>query len=84
MADGGSSQHSSKTEDDYDFSASTSLSSKASKEMLLSNPSLEIEVRPYRFEPGLPDSTDRNIEGRARCTDVFESVIVDCVGNTEW
>ena len=84
MADGGSSQHSSETEDDYDLSASTSLSSEASEEMLLSNPSLEMEVRPYRFEPDLPDSTDRDIEGRAHRTDVSESVIVDRVGNTEW
>ena len=84
MADGGSSQHSSDAEDDYDLSASTSLSSEASKEMLLSNPSLEMEVRPYRFEPDLPGSTDHDIEGKAHCTDVSESVIVDRVGNTEW
>ena len=84
MADSGSSQHSSEMEDDYNLSASTSLSAEASKEMLLSNPSLEMEVRPYCFEPDLPDPTDHDIEGRAHHTDVSESVIVDRVGNTEW
>ena len=61
--------HSSETEDDYDISALTFLSSEArseaSKEMLWLNPSLEMEVCPYRIEPDLPPYTDRDIEERA-------------------
>ena len=53
MADGDSSRNSSETEDDFKLSVSTSLSSEASEEMLLSSPPLEMEVRPYRFEPDL-------------------------------
>ena len=71
MADGGSSLHSSETEDDYDFSASTSLSSEASEEMLLSNPSLEMEVQPYCFKPDLPASTDRRKSSSHCCFQIL-------------
>ena len=53
MAEYGSSQYFSKTDHDYDLSLSTSLSSEASKEIYLSNPPLEMDVRSYRFEPVL-------------------------------
>ena len=84
MADGDSSHNSSETEDDFELSVPTSLSSEASEEMLLSSPPLEMEVQPYRFEPDLPATTDRDMEDRAHRTAVFESVIVDRVGNTDW
>ena len=84
MADGDSSRNSSETEDDFELTVSISLSSEASEEMLLSSPPLEMEVRPYRFEPDLPATTDRDMEDRAHRTAVSESVIVDRVGNTDW
>ena len=84
MADGGSSCNSSGTEDDFELSVSTSLSSEASEEMLLTSLPLEMEVLPYRFEPDLLATIDCNMDNRARCTAVSESLIVDCVGNTDW
>ena len=61
MADSGSSRYSSETDDDYDLSLSTSVSSWASEEICLSGPPLEMEVRPYHFEPDLPSTTDCRI-----------------------
>ena len=47
-------------------------------------PALEMEDQPYRFEPDLlPDSTNRDIEGRAHHTDVSESVIVTVFWKTD-
>ena len=43
-----------------------------------------MEVRPYHFKPDPPATTDHNMEDRARLTAVSKSLIVDCVGNTEW
>ena len=74
MADGDSSRNSSETEDDFELSVSISLSSEASEEMLLSSPPLEMEVRPYCFEPDLPATTDHDMEDRARHTMLFLSL----------
>ena len=84
MADSGSSRYSSETDDDYNLSLSTSLSSEASEEICLSGPPLEMEVRPYRFEPDLPSTTDRDIDDGVHRTAVSESSLVDRVGNTDW
>ena len=51
MDDSGSSHYSSVIDDDYDLSLSTSLSSKANEEICSSSPPLEMEVRPYHFDP---------------------------------
>ena len=52
--------------------------------MLLTSPPLEMKVLPYCFEPDLPATIDRDMDNRARCTAVSESLIVNCVGNTDW
>ena len=70
-----------KIDDDYDLSLSTSLSFKASEEICLLSPPLEIEVRPYHFKPDreldLPSTTlpttDRDIDDGVHCTAVYES-----------
>ena len=54
MAESGSPRRSSDSDDEYDLTLSSSLSSEVSEEVRLSWPSLEMEVLPYRFEPGLP------------------------------
>ena len=84
MAEYGSSQYSSETDDDYDLSISPSISSEASEEIYLSSPPLEKDVRPYRFKPVLPPTTDRDTDDRVHHTAVSESSFVDCVGNTDW
>ena len=45
---------------------------------------LEMEVRPYRFKPDLPSTTDRDIDDGVHRTAVSESSLVDRVGNTDW
>ena len=84
MAEYGSSQYSSETDDDYDLSLSLSLSSEASEEIDLSSPPLEIHVWPYRFEPVLPPTTDRDTDDVVHHTAVSESSFVDHMGNTDW
>ena len=84
MAEYDSSRYSFKTDDDYDLSLSPSLSSEASEEIDLSSPPLEIDVRPYRFEPVLPPTTDCDTNDGVHRTAVSESSFVDRVGNTDW
>ena len=62
MAESGSPRCSSDSDDEYDLTLSSSLSSEVSKEVRLSWPSLEMEVLPYRFEPDLP-GTDISMIG---------------------
>ena len=83
MAEYGSSRYSSKTDDDYDLSLSPSLSSKASEKINLSNPPLEIDMRPYHFEPVLPPTTDHDTDDGVHHTAVSESSFVDHMGNTD-
>ena len=59
MAESGSPQHSFDSENEYDLTLSSLLSSEVSEEVHLSWLSLEMEVLPYRFEPDLP-GTDIN------------------------
>ena len=54
MAESGSRRRSSDSDDEYGLTLSSLLSSEVSEEVLLSWPSLEMEVLPYRFEPDLP------------------------------
>ena len=61
MAESGSSRYSSKMDDKYDFSDSTSFSSEASKEVCLSGPSLGMELLPYHFELPDPSPTDSHV-----------------------
>ena len=87
MGDSGSSRYSSEieeTDDDYDLYHSTSISSEASEEICLSGPPLEMGVWPYRFEPELPSTTDRDIDDGVHRAAVPESSLVDRVGNTDW
>ena len=56
MAESGSLQRSSDSNDECDLTLSSLLSSEVSEEVCLSWPSLEMEVLPYRFEPDLPDT----------------------------
>ena len=84
MAEYGSSQYSSETYDDYDLSLSPSLSSKASEEIDLSSPPLEINIQPYHFELVLPPTTDCDTDDGVHHTAVSESSFVDRVGNTDW
>ena len=84
MAEYDSSPYSFKTDDDYDLSLSPSLSSEASEEIDLSSPRLEMDVQPYRFEPVLPPTADRDIDSVVHNTVVSESSLVDHVGNTDW
>ena len=79
-----SSRYSFKPDNDYNLlSLSTSLSSEAIKEICLSGPPLEMEVHPYHFEPDLPSTTDCDIDDRVHLTTVFESSLVDRMGNTD-
>ena len=88
MAEYGSSRYPSETNDDYDLSLSTSLSSKASKEIYLSGPPLEMEVQPYCFEPVLSSTTlsttDCDIDDGVHCTAISESSLVECMENADW
>ena len=84
MAEYGSSRYSSETDDDYDLSISPSISSEGSEEIYLSSPPLETDVRPYRFEPVLPPTTDRDTDDGVHHTTVSESSFVDRMGNTDW
>ena len=84
MAEYGSSRYSSETDDDYDLSISPSISSEASEEIYLLSPPLETDVRPYRFEPVLPPTTDRDTDDGLHHNAVSESSFVDRVGNTDW
>ena len=83
MADDSSSCNSSETEDKFELSVSISLSSEASKEMLLWSLTIRNESL-ICFEPDLPATTDCDMEGRACCTAVSECLIVDRVGSTNW
>ena len=84
MADSGSLRYSSETDDDYDLSLSTTLSSEASEEICLSGLPLEMEVWPYRFKPDLPSTINRDIDDEVHRTAVSKSSLVDHVGNTDW
>ena len=65
MAESGSPRRSSDSDNEYDLTLSSSLSSEVSKEVCLSWPSLEMEVLPYRFEPGLPSTKILEIDDSA-------------------
>ena len=54
MAESGSPRHSSDSDDEYDLTFSSSLSSEVSKEVHLPWPLLEMELLPYPFAPDLP------------------------------
>ena len=84
MADSGSLRYSSETDNDCDLSLLASLSYEASEEKCLSGPQLEMEVRPYHFEPDLPFTTDHDIDDGVHRTAVSESSLVDRMGNTDW
>ena len=84
MAKSGTPRRSSDSDEEYDLTLSSSLSSEVSEEVSLSWPSLEMEVLPYLFEPDLL-STD--IDDRADPSTVspeMEVLYVDRVGNTDW
>ena len=84
MAENGSPRCSSNSDNEYDLTLSSSLSSEVNEELHLSWPSLEMEVLPYRFEPDLP-STD--IDDRVYPSTVspeIEALYMDHVGNTDW
>ena len=53
MAESGSPGRSSDLDDEYGLTLSSLLSSEGSEKVRLSCPSLEMEVRPYHFEPDL-------------------------------
>ena len=74
MAEYGSSRYSSETDDDYDLSISPSISSEASEEIDLSSPPLETDLRPYRFEPVLPPTTDHDTDDVEFTTLLFLSL----------
>ena len=84
MAEYGTSRYSSETDDDYDLTLSPSLSSEASKEIHLSSPPLETDMRPYRFKPVLPPTIDHDTNDGVHHTAVSESSFVDHVENTDW
>ena len=77
MAESNSLRYSSETDDEYNYSGSTSFSSEASEEVCLSGPSLGMKVLPYRFEP--PSPTDAHV--RVHSSTETE---IDHVGNTDW
>ena len=83
MAECGSSRSSSETDDEYDLSLSTSLSSEAIEEVCWSGPSLEMEVLPYRFEPDL-SGTDIDDVYPTTVSPETKTSSVDHVGNTNW
>ena len=87
MAESGSPQRSSDSDDEYNLTLSSSLSSENSEEVCLSWASLEMEVLYYRrFEPDL-SSTD--VDGSvtsvypSAASPEIEALYVDCVGNTD-
>ena len=84
MAESGSPQCYSDSDDEYDLTLSSSLSSEVSKEVRLSWPSLEMEVLPYRFEPGLPDTEIDDSADPYIDSPEMEALYVDHVGNTDW
>ena len=84
MAESGSPRRSSDSDEEYDLTLSSSLSSEVSKKVRLSWPSLEMEVLPYCFEPDLPGT---NIDDRANPSTVsseMEALYIDRVRNTDW
>ena len=84
MAESGSPRLSSDSDDEYDLTLSSSLSSEVSEEVRLSWPSLEMEVLPYRFEPGLPDTEIDDSADPSINSPEMEALYVDRVGNTDW
>ena len=84
MDESGSPRCSFDSDDEYDLTLSSSLSSEVSKEVRLSWPSLEMEVLPYCFEPDLPGT---DIDDRVypyTVSSEIEAQYVDRVGNTDW
>ena len=84
MAESGSPQRSSDSDDEYDLTLSSSIYSEVSKEVRLSWPSLEMEVLPYRFEPGLPGTKIDDSADPSTNSPEMEALYVDRVGNTYW
>ena len=84
MAESGSPRRSSDSDDEYDLTLSSSLSSEVSKEVRLSWPSLEMEVLPYCFEPDLPVPISMIALYPSTVSPQIKTLYVDRVGNTDW
>ena len=83
MAESSSPRHSFDSDDEYNLTLSSLLSSEVSKEVRLSWLSLEMEMLLYCFKPDLP-STD--IDGsvyHSAISPEVKALYVDRVGNTD-
>ena len=84
MAESGSPRRSSDSDDEYNLTLSSSLSSEVSKEVRLSWSSLEVEMLSCRFKPDLHDpDIDGSVYPSAVSPEI-EALYVDRVGNTDW
>ena len=84
MAESGSPRRSFDSDDEYNLTLSSLLSSEVIEEVRLSWPSLKVKMLSYRFEPDIPDT---NIDGSVYPSAVspeIEALYIDCVGNTDW
>ena len=85
MAESGSPRRSSDSDNEYNLTLSSLLSSEVSEEVCFFWPSLEMELLlSYRFEPDLPGT---DIDGSVYLSAIspeIEALYVDCVGNTDW